>query len=380
MRAEEEHRLVSHEECAALSRLDRQAPPPSSLFLKNAMAAFLGVMVSLLIMATFEGVFWALNRWDEYRHPVVYTSTVTNNRLDRTLGNRLIPNTTSTQIKKIGDTTILSATYSSDSFGRRNTPRPEGAPPAHHFALFFGCSFTYGTGVANSETLPSQVAKLAPDWHVYNYAFQGYGPNHCLALLDLEDMRPQISEPDGVGVFVFIPDHVRRVVGTRKVVCTWPHGENAPCYDWTPDGGVSYRGSFESAHPWRVWFYGLLSADQFFKYFKRDFPAGTNENEKRLTAAILAAARDRFQKRFPGSRFVVAIYPDHPNPRAYPFRPQEMIPYLKAVGLEVLDYSQAIDLTKPGMTFEQDGHPTALAHEQLAPFLVRDLMSGSHKE
>ena len=47
---------------------------------------------------------------------------------------------------------------------------------AQRYALFLGCSYTFGDGVGDSETLPAPFGARAPAYHVYNFATTGYGP------------------------------------------------------------------------------------------------------------------------------------------------------------------------------------------------------------
>ena len=49
------------------------------------------------------------------------------------------------------------ATYTLDSEGLRTTVTPQEGKP-RGCIVFFGCSFTFGDGVDDADTLPSQVA------------------------------------------------------------------------------------------------------------------------------------------------------------------------------------------------------------------------------
>lgn len=339
----------------------------------NIVAALFGLVSVVFILAVFEGLFWGLNRLYNAQNAMVYSSSIPYSEEDPVLARRPLPNVQATQKKTYNGQIVFESIYTLDAYGRRTFSRPENTPAPKSFAMFFGCSFTFGTGVADDQTLPARVEHYAPDWRSYNYAFQGYGPSQCLALLEREDLRGQVSETEGIGLFVFIPDAVSRVVGSKKVVCSWASGYNYPCYELNSEGGVTYEGSFFAAHPWRLWWYRLVNREQCLSYFKVDLPYRFSDADLTLTAAILSAARDRFVTQFPGSRFYVLMYPEHFKPAVRVFPSTRMNPFLDEKKLDVLDYANAIDLTIPGMTIEHDGHPTAKAHDLVAQKLVNDL-------
>src|SRR5690606_320602 len=100
---------------------------------------------------------------------------------------------------------IFDYTYRTDAFHRRRVPAQAGqTTPRTRALLFFGCSYTFGEGVNDGETLPNQFALRAPDTAVYNYAFSGYGPHHMLARLESMDIRGEVPEPEAAAVYLFI--------------------------------------------------------------------------------------------------------------------------------------------------------------------------------
>lgn len=337
------------------------------------VALLLGMVVTSVLLGFFEGGFYALNKHKIRGENVVYSVSQTYWQSDPVVGKRLIPDMAATQTKTRQGEPVFSAMYTMDHFGRRATPRPPGAPAPDRFALFFGCSFTFGTGVTDEQTIPAQFAADAPRFHAYNYGNQGFGPNNCLAQLETIHLKTEVEESQGVGLFIFIPDHVRRVIGAKKVVCQWVDGSNNPCYEFAQDGAVAYRGPFRTAHPWRLSFYKALMYEQCLSYFEVEVPPWPRPADIRLTAAILAAAKAKFLEQFPGSRFYVVVYPDHPKLKPQTFPAAEMLPYLKEAGVEYLDYSSAMDLSQPGMLIVNDGHPAAPADAAFATLLARDI-------
>lgn len=257
---------------------------------------------------------------------------------------------------------IYDVEYDIDDQLRRITPvSPEG--PRGHFALFFVDSFTFGEGVRGDQTLPYYVGEMAPDYRPYNYAFHGGGPSDLLSRLEDGDLRGQVAEPSGVLIYTFIDHHIDRTVGTLRMISTWGRGK--PCYEVTSDGSVAFRGPFKKAHPVRDLVYRALGASRLLAWLGLDWPLQIGDAEFDTTARVLARSKQLFEEQFPGSRFVVAIYPGT-NARGL-----ALVPYLDRLGVETLDLSGLFDKQKAEATLSpRDGHPSPLAYRRYARALV----------
>lgn len=116
------------------------------------------------------------------------------------------------------DTPVYDARYTFDDMGRRILPA---APKARNDLLIFGCSFTFGCGLENEQTWAWLLAKdLGPDWRLANYAYNGFGLQHMLGMLE-DNM---ISPPTGQfrqALFLAIKDHIRRFTGLFSLKSLW---------------------------------------------------------------------------------------------------------------------------------------------------------------
>lgn len=108
---------------------------------------------------------------------------------------------------------LFDAAYSFNHFGGRKT---RGNPDAEEVYIFLGCSFTFGFGLNEDQTLPYFFSReMGFRANVINVAVSGYGPNHALRELELNyrlglaGINP--SHVRGV-YFGFIDDHANRVV------------------------------------------------------------------------------------------------------------------------------------------------------------------------
>lgn len=107
---------------------------------------------------------------------------------------------------------LFNATYRTDEFRRRLTPSGAVGRKSRFIALF-GCSFTFGIGVNDDETMAHYLGKLDPEARPYNYGVGAWGPHQVLSLVKSRNLRSEIAEPQGVGLYVMLEDHVRRAIG-----------------------------------------------------------------------------------------------------------------------------------------------------------------------
>lgn len=232
----------------------------------------------------------------------------------------------------------------------------------------FGGSFAFGEGVEDHESIPSVIASRTKDWRVENRAHPGYGPSHMLRSLKDEDQDDAHYEQRKF-VYVYIPAHVRRVIGSMRIATTW--GRHFPHFRTNDAGKVVFKGDFTYGRPLLSRAYTWMSREAVLRYFDVDFPLQIKGSHLALTADVIRAARDRLKSRYPNSEFNVLIYPEHPKNE---FSSTDILPYLEERSMDVLDYSSLLSEGNPDdYWFEYDGHPTAAAHRIVAEQLSRDL-------
>ena len=122
-------------------------------------------------------------------------------------------------VKKVGDKVIFDTYYSIDKLNRRITPDYD--ETKMKYATFFGCSIGFGYGLKDDQTIPYFVQQNTESYNSYNYAYNGWGSHHMLARLEHKDLSKEIKEKDGVGVYIFIWGHIRRVIGDMRIYTGW---------------------------------------------------------------------------------------------------------------------------------------------------------------
>ena len=327
-------------------------------------AVALGVIMALTLMGVLELIFFGLN---QNRCVNLYPSLVYSCKFhqpDEPLGYKPVPQVRAEVTKKLNENIIYKTSYAFDACGRRITPV---GPPLERkkFIAFFGCSFTFGEGVREDETMPFYVGQLAPDFKPYNYGFSGYGPHQMLAKLQQPDVELELPEGHGLLIYTFIDPHIGRAIGSMREYNLCSH--DMPYFTINQQNELVKKGNFTTGRPLLSLFYQIVGKLQFTKYFQLSIPPRITERHIRLTARIIEESCRIYRRRFPGSEFYMVIFPRSNNFTG-------VTPGLRQAGVKVLDYSALIPpYPQTGYAIEHDGHPSPLAYRELAGRMVQDL-------
>lgn len=257
-----------------------------------------------------------------------------------------------------GDT-LYRATYTVDHEFRRVIPAPDSSPSRH--AIFFGCSVGFGQWLHDTATLAARFQALVPGTHAYTYAHPGWGMEQMLARLEYKPLAPEIKEPSGVGVYVFIWSHVRRCIGDLQTYCRWTFQH--PYYR-LEQGAAVRHGRFKDGRQGTSEWYELLWKSNFVRLSGLNLPWRLSEEHVRLAVAIIERSRDLYLREFPNDRFVVAWAPDWPSPED--LRMQALfLELLRAKRIALID-ARIPDRMDEAHYLVQDGHPSALANDEMA--------------
>jgi hypothetical protein len=272
-------------------------------------------------------------------------------RSDDDLGYAPIPGARVRARRSAGEATLYDVTYSIDSGGLRVTPGDPDAPAV----VFFGCSFIFGEGLNDAQTLPSQFSTaLGARLNVLNAGFQGYGPHQMLRALETDRLRERV--PGGVArvVYLAVGDQVRRSAGNA------PWDASGPRYDL--DGtSVRFVGRFHSRFTAlmlrianRMTIAGLLADSG------SDTPSEEDrERFVRIVARSAEVVRERWH-----APFTVLFWDDGPLA-------EDLIPRLDARGIEIVRVSTIIPPGElPRLVIPVDHHPGPGATRTLADALA----------
>ena len=281
---------------------------------------------------------------------------------DKDLGYKPKPDTSHTGTRTKDGKIIYSINYSTDANSLRVTPL-DTTKPRTKYAQFYGCSMTFGEGVKSNETMPYFFGEYDSTFRPYNFAYSGYGPHQMLARLETENVKKIVKENTGIGFYVYINDHVNRVLGTMTNYGY--NGGQAPYYQIV-NGQLQHDGLFKEGRKIRSWIFDLLLKSNILKLFKIGYPFKITEQDYELTAEVMAEASRAYKKQFGNDNFYVIIYPTT-------IESSLIINLLKKKGVRVLDYSKLFNPLEKGYAIPDDEHPTALANEILIKQLIKDI-------
>jgi hypothetical protein len=267
---------------------------------------------------------------------------------------------------------IYKADYSLASLEALERYVPDGGDFSRKYGtLFFGCSYMYGEGVGDEETLPSVYARAFGNAEVRNFGQSGAGPGAMLHLLTSNNRNISNFRRRGdrnLAIYELIGSHVMRVRNRGNSGCGWlgPHFR----YLYGLGGKLEPSGIFFDGCPLprglATW---LNQNSRVYQLLISRLTKGPEEEDFKLTADLILASRDAFRARFGSENFIVVAYPSG-DPAEWK---NKIIKYLRAGGVTVLDYYNLVNFSDLKYQYEFDHHPTALTHRLVGEALVRDI-------
>lgn len=360
-------------------RIGRSAPAQLVFSRIPAIGGALLMLATLVIfLIGFESVFWRITTYQARNSDQLFDNsyTVPIYDYDPLLGLRGPKNVASTHRCYIKNTqeTLYEKTYTFDEHGYRVVPQAEG-PKDYHLALF-GCSFTFGIGVNDDETRPALLAAAHPEAHVYSFAFGSYGPGQAALQLQ-HGVMDKVAEQPGAGVFVFMNDHVRRLIPGMKHVTKWTR--EFPAFGLDEQGNAAYLGPFSKVYARRIFWLEILAREKYVRWSGLDFPIALQPADFALCGAVLGLVRDEYKKRYPENAFYVVIDPvcfSHFNLAA-------LKPELEARKLVTLEAKKIYGEEDAPFYYPLDRHPRPAANVKFAAWFWEQfpdgLMAGPRK-
>ncbi len=240
---------------------------------------------------------------------------------------------------------------------------PASIDPIRKFALFFGCSFTFGEGVEDVATFAHQFQMKSKGHQSYNFGFSGYGTQQMLAKLSDGAIDALVKEKNGVGIYCFIEHHIKHNVGGLGVI-SW--GNRHPYYV-EKEGKLVRQGNFRTGRSKIVNFaLRLLTRSYILKSLNVDV-VSLFVNGEELTAKMINEAFRQYNATFGNDAFYVVVLDGTiQNIRA------DLNPSIR-----ILEYSHLI-AEQNLFLHPLDRHPNAIAHERIARQLVIALGKSNH--
>jgi hypothetical protein len=331
----------------------------------SARVICLNIGVVFLILGAFELYLWDRGRsqqHEEFTPGVVSTHPF--------LGYAPAPSSVASHRRAHGAQVDFDVVYTIDSTGLRMSP-PYNEDNGKGAILFFGGSFTFGSGVNDEETMPYAVGvKTNGEYHVYNFAFRGYGPHQMLSALEYGMVDSIVDEPPRYAIYQAIADHVPRVAGLKS----W--GQHDPRYVLSDDGSATCAGSFDDDG-------GVILQRLRSEAMKCRIAEAIVESRRNrhgydqanidLFAAVVRSSRDIIETRYKGCEFHVILWgPDATGSDSITEALEKHSIRIHPVG-NILP--QRAKRREEYRVSEQDNHPSALAHDLIAQYVVNTIIA-----
>jgi hypothetical protein len=292
-------------------------------------------------------------------------------------------------VKTANSVPLYKVTYTIDVNGLR-IPPPYDERKSRGSVIFFGCSYTMGDGVEDTETLPYVTGLLTHGRYViYNFGFHGYGAQQMLANLESGRVQNIVTVAPQHIIYQTIPYHMERVAG----LMTWfPH---APRYRHTDGGRVVSDGHLDTVvdetrySPMERFWRSQGSMGQAISttlrrsyiYDKLVPPLRSLTSEDvRLYLDVVSQAREAAAKQYPQSEFHIILWDNMFVKHDYlQFLPQVLEAFRKErmqvhlVSNIIPDY----DASAPNTKYEihaYDSHPNPFTYRLLATYIAKSIL------
>ena len=282
----------------------------------------------------------------EYSPPSVTT-------YDHELGFALKPGARVVHTRKWSDTTLFRVTYTISDAGVRRTRGNERGETW----LFMGCSFTFGEGVEDDETLPARFSEqLGWKANVVNLAVFAYGPHQMSRMLETGRLGGAVPPVKQV-IYQAIPHHVKRASGRAW----WD--VDGPSYTISDDS-TRFVGPFHSRVGIRA--LKIVHRSDLWQILDRRYRAmPPSDAEIELYARIVEKAASLSQKKL-GARFSILFWDDDGDRTT-----QQIFDRLVSTGLPVIRTTSFLTRRElDSLQIPHDRHPTPEVYQRLAAGLA----------
>jgi len=336
---------------------------------------FINLLSLFLIIMVFEKVLQVQEkRKDEANALVtVFSSGQSLFKPNSRTGYVHIPNYTGKAFGKVGDTILYDVTYHTDKNGCRLT---QPVNPDSQSMLFLGCSFTFGFGLEDQQTLPWLVNdSLKQKLKVYNFGVNGYGPHQILSFLENGMVDTIVREKPKYCIYSAITSHAERVVNLYP----WGYKDTDPKYALNADGKPEFTGPFADASSLT---FSVESAVRDAALFKKILKKKSlSDYDLELFVAVVEACRDKIKDRYPDCEFHVIFWDDQYQQKEISER---MIAMLKEKKINLhLMHNILPDYQTKAYQYviypRHEGHPNGLANQYIASYIRREIINNHNQ-
>ena len=290
-------------------------------------------------------------------------------QVDDVLGVRPKPGLRTTAKMTLDGATIYDVVYTFDDDGLRVSP-PVVSGASEDCALFFGCSYTFGEGVNDEETMPFR-AGVRSRMRVRNFAYSGYGPHQMLAAIEAGLVERAAHCRPRYAVYQAVYHHALRAAGV------WTWDRHGPRYV-LENGRAVRRGNFDSQADADAPLRALEQSGvaKQLRLARMDLGAtDVTAEDITLTRAIVAESARKLRERWPDIELHVIDW-DGIDPIAPPPLFDRADPVLAGITFHSIGQMlPAVDDPQTEYKLPRDVHPNPRAHDLIAQYVAEKILA-----
>jgi len=275
-----------------------------------------------------------------------------------------------------GSDVLYDVTYTIDDDGLRISP-PWKTEGSRGSVLFFGCSFTFGEGLDDDQTLPYQVGfQSGGEYRTFNFAFHGYGPQQMLSMIEHGRVQRIVEKTPRYAFYVAIPDHVSRVSGRVS------YDLGTPRYVLDNKGNLQQAGHFTETAPGQPWRISALTQRLRRSSIYRRFStpeSDYSDADLPTYLAVVIRSKQLLTTEYPGLQFQILLWPNWDKGEIPLY--EKVRAGLASTGIPLYLVEDILPDYKTDpqryMLSPADRHPNALANRILAAYLLKSILSSS---
>ena len=261
--------------------------------------------------------------------------------------------------------TIFDVIYTNNVYGLRIAPHDiYNFPFKSGFkdVIFFGCSFTYGEGVNDDESLPFLFEdKGQGKYKAYNFGFVGYGPQQMLRILESSMIDNIVSDKKPfIAIYQAMPDHVSRCALKYPAVMWY----NGPGYGFDKKGKLIFRKSLRDSENPVV--RRLVKSYLFKKIYCKP-----NDNDVKIFMQVVLKSKTLVEDKYRGMFYM--LFWDNDSRLS-----KKILEALSREQIRVILVSQILgnladEKIQKKYKIIEDGHPNRVAYGRIAEYLLKYL-------
>lgn len=172
-----------------------------------------------------------------------------------------------------------------------------------------GCSFAFGEGLIEENTLSAIIQKIEPNFKTYNLSFIGGSLHLSMHLQDIIDLKNIVTPQNGLYVYVFIPDQLSRWHNAPNTL-TW-RDKDTPIYERV---GETYQLTGKTSDLTSFKFLNFMREMGLANIVVRAMNSPLDnlkftDHQLQSYADGIAYLKQRYSSQFPKGKFVFLFHP-----------------------------------------------------------------------